>query len=277
MSTYTSHLYFSSNTQFPALFLYCCRFIENTTIAKKLHIDQLKQQLKGKKAISGHDLANFYRSLEPEIKNSTLNWRIYELVQMGILERTSRGQFRFGEMRVFAHSPTRSIVKLYRDLSIQFPYAQLCVWETSWLNDLTQHLSNKSVTILETEKEACESVFHKLQDSNKAVFLEPTVEIMERYVSVEKSPIVIKPMVSEAPLQKVEGINSPTLEKILVDLVCDKEILYAYQGRELQHIWANAFNRYTVQQDKLLRYADRRRRKQEITEYLRKIYNPAAI
>ncbi len=139
---------------------------------------------------------------------------------------------------------------------------------------MTQHLSNKSVIILETEKEACESVFHKLQDSGKAVFLEPTVDIMERYVSVEKNPIVIKPIVSEAPLQKVEGINFPTLEKILVDLICDKDILFAYQGRELQHIWENAFNKYTVQQDKLLRYADRRRRKREITEYLKKIYNP---
>ena len=179
-------------------------------------------------------------------------------------------------MKVFTPSPAQRLLKLYRDITVQFPYAKHCIWETGWLNDLTQHLSNKSVIILEAEKEACETVFHKLQDGNKVVFLEPSVEIMERYVSVEKNPIVIKPMISESPLQKVGGVNFPSLEKILVDLFCDKDILYAYQGRELKYIWENAFSKYTVKQDKLLRYADRRRRKREITEYVRKIYNPAA-
>lgn len=263
--------------QFPALFLYCCRFIENTTIAKKLHIDSLKQYFKSQKALSSQDLAIFYQKSEPNIKETTINWRIYELVKMGILERISRGHFRIGQMKPFAPEPSKQLSKLYKDITSQFPYIQLCIWETVWLNDLAQHLTNKSLIILETEKDTCETVFHKLQDSNKTVFLEPTLEIMERYVSVENSPIVVKAMVSEAPLQKMEGVSVPMLEKILVDLVCDTEILYAYQGRELQYIWENAFNKYTVQQDKLLRYASRRRKKKEISEYIKRTYNSAAI
>ncbi|HNP08405.1 MAG TPA: hypothetical protein PKN99_12310 [Cyclobacteriaceae bacterium] len=222
-------------------------------------------------------MANFFRNLEPKIKDTTLNWRIYELVRQGILERISRGQFRFGEMKVFTPSPAKTLIKLNREISLHFPFAQLCIWETGWLNDFAQHISNKSIIILETEREVCESVFYKLQDASKAVFLEPTLEVMERYVSVEKVPIVIKPMVSEAPLQVVGGINFPTLEKILVDLVCDREILFAYQGRELNHIWKNAFSRYTVLQDKLLRYADRRARKPEVLALIRKTHNSAAI
>lgn len=221
-------------------------------------------------------MAIFYKNSEPEIKETTVNWRIYELVRLGVLKRISRGHFQIGQMKIFTPEPSKQLVKLYRTISAQFPYVQLCIWETGWLNDLTQHLSNKSLTILETEKDACETVFHKLQDSNKAVFLEPSAEIMERYVSVENSPIIIKSMVSEAPLQKVNGVNVPMLEKILVDLVCDTDILFAYQGRELQHIWENSFSQYTIQQDKLLRYASRRKKKNDIIEYIHKTYNPAA-
>jgi hypothetical protein len=62
----------------------------------------------------------------------------------------------------------------------------------------------------------------------------------------------------------------------LVDLYCDTDVLYAYQGSELKHILENAFREYTIQQDKLLRYADRRGKKEEIKRYLKKIYNLAA-
>lgn len=222
-------------------------------------------------------MAKFYRKSEENIKETTINWRIYELVRMGILERTSRGQFRIGQMKPFEPEPSKHLLKLCREITSELPYIQLCIWETNWLNDLAQHLSNKSIIILETEKDSCEAVFHKLQSSNKTVFLDPTLEIMERYVAVEDRPIVIKAMVSEAPLRKVGNVNFPMLEKILVDLVCDTDILYAYQGRELQHIWESAFSKYSVQQDKLLRYASRRRKKKEISEYIKKNYNPAAI
>ncbi|SHH48902.1 hypothetical protein SAMN04488109_4014 [Chryseolinea serpens] len=246
-------------------------------MADKLHIERLKERFKGKSTISSENLAIFYKESEPNVKETTINWRIYELVRMGILERISRGQFRIGQMKPYAPEPSRQLSKLYKDLSTHFPYIQLCIWETGWLNDLGQHLSNRSWLILETEKDACEPVFHKLQDNNKAVFLEPTLEMMERYVSIESNPIIVKAMVSEGPFQNSKGVNIPMLEKILVDLVCDTDIFYAYQGRELEYIWENAFSRYTVLQDKLLRYASRRRRKREISEYIKKLYNPAAI
>lgn len=247
------------------------------TMAEKLHIDRLKRHFKGQKSLTNHDLAIFYRKAEPSVQETTVNWRIHELIRQGVLERISRGHFHIGQTKSFVPSISQRASKLYKGINSQFPYAQVCVWETGWLNDLAQHLSNQSLIILETERDVCETVFHRLQETNKAVFLKPKLETMERYVSVENKAVVVKAMVSEAPLQNVEGVSTPALEKILVDLVCDADVFYAYQGLELQHIWENAFSRYTIQQDKLLRYASRRKKKSEIVELIKRTYNPAAI
>ncbi len=159
---------------------------------------------------------------------------------------------------------------MYRETKGTFPYTSLCIWETGWVNEFQQHLTNKSFTIIETEKDACESVFHKLQDSSTTVFLEPILDIMEKYVIIHDHAIILKPLVTEAPLQEVSQVNIPTIEKLLVDLFCDDEIFYFFQGRELQHIWKNAFGKYSIQHDRLLRYASRRKRKDEISGLMKK-------
>jgi hypothetical protein len=216
-------------------------------------------------------LAKFYRSKEPNLKDTTINWRIYELVKNGVLERIGRGKFKIGQTKSFEAIPSKQITKLYKDLQGKFPFLQICIWETGWLNEFAQHLSNKPLIIVETEKDACESVFYKLQDTHRSVYLNPSEDLMTRYASVESKPIIVKSLVSESPIQEVKGINLPTLEKILVDLYSDKDVFYAYQGSELKHIWENAFRKYTIQQDKLLRYADRRRKKEEIKTYIKNL------
>lgn len=261
--------------KFPALFVNWCRFIEIDGMAEKLHIGELQKYFRGKNALSTQDLAFFYHRSEPAVSEATINWRIYELVKLGILERISRGKFRIGKMKPFSPKPTTSIIKLYRELTAEFPYLKFCCWETGWLNELAQHLTNTSTIILETEREACETVFNRLQESKKSVFLSPSKEVMERYVSAQKQAIIISPLISESPLQLTDKLQAPTLEKILVDLVCDTDIFYAFQGRELKHIWENAFASYTIQEDKLLRYANRRKKKQEVIQYFPPNYKSA--
>ncbi len=47
----------------------------------------------------------------------------------------------------------------------------------------------------------------------------------------------------------------------MVDLIVDTELYSAYQGRDLDSIIENAVEYYTINNDKLLRYANRRRKK----------------
>ena len=127
--------------------------------------------------------------------------------------------------------------------------------------------------IVEVEKEATESVFFCLKDAKFQAVIEPTHDLIEKYISAEKDTIIVKPLVSEAPLQIIHGISSPTIEKLLVDIFCDDIIFAAQQGSEMATIYNEAFNKYSVYQDRLLRYANRRRKKQHIINYLDKLSN----
>jgi hypothetical protein len=244
-------------------------------MAKKLHIDLLQRQFAGKKALSSQDLDFFYHQTDPAVSKATINWRVFELVKLGVLERISRGKFRIGKMKPFAPKADGYLLKIYKDLQTDFPYSNFCFWETTWLNEFSQHLMNTSMIIVETEKDACETIFNRLQESRKAVFLSPSLEIVERYASVQKNAIIVSPLVSESPVQLIQKMPAPTLEKILVDLICDTNVFYAYQGRELKHIWENAFANYTVKADKLLRYANRRKKKKEVMKYFPQYYKSA--
>ena len=52
---------------------------------KKNDIEKLKSYFETKKDFNTSDIANFYRVDQPELKISTVNWRIYNLVQNGII------------------------------------------------------------------------------------------------------------------------------------------------------------------------------------------------
>ena len=82
--------------------------------------------------------------------------------------------------------------------------------------------------------------------------------------------VVVRPLIAEAPLSSYQGINTPSIEKILVDIVSDKEFDYA-GGAELYHIYTNAIESVDVNQKKLLRYASRRNRKERIEQILNSI------
>lgn len=196
---------------------------------------------------------------------------MYALVQSGVLSRIGRGRFTLGEGRNFVPQVASKLKSLYSKLHKQFPYLQTCVWNTSVLNEFMLHQPGRFYTLVEAEKDTTESVFFFLKENFKNVFLDPAADILSRYASSEKEVIIIKPLVSEAPMQKVQAVPSPTIEKILVDIFSDEVVFAAQQGSEMQTIFRNAFDRYAVNENKMLRYADRRRKKEAFNNYLNRV------
>ena len=220
---------------------------------------------------STSDIATLFRQKEPELKQTTLNWRIYRLVQSGKIVRVSKGLFRMNNEQAFSPIPDSQLKSLAKKLKRQFPYANLCLWDTSIINAYSQHLTDKSMYVIETDKEVTEPMFHYLQESMKNIYLNPSKETMENYLFQRGKPFVVKNIISEAPLQEVAGVMTVTMEKILVDLFCDKTLFAIYQGHELRTIFHNCFEQYPVNTTMMLRYASRRGKKEEIAEFVKQI------
>ena len=146
----------------------------------------------------------------------------------------------------------------------------MCIWNTKWINEFMLHQPGRFYTILEIEKDVKESVFYALMELGKEVYLDPTEEVLNKYVVNKKDPIIITSLVTEAPTQEVNGVNTITLEKLLVDIFCNETLFGAHQGAELERIYSSALEKYTVSNTKLLRYASRRNKKEEMKSLIGK-------
>lgn len=235
-------------------------------IAKKtLHIKELRNAFVHNQCISVNDLILFFQRFEENVKRSTVDWRIYELAKLGVLYRVGRGSYSLSETYYFKPEVSRSLKLLFGVVKNQFPYLNICVWNTKLINEFMLHQPGRFHTILEVDKDATESVFYKLKDQGRDVFLNPSEEVFSKYVLGKKEPIVITSLITEAPLEKMNGVMSPSLEKILVDICSNVTLFSAQQGAELIRIYETAFEKYTISETKLLRYA-RRRNKKEVVE-----------
>jgi hypothetical protein len=213
----------------------------------------------------------FYEGFEPTAKATTVNWRVYALIQSGVLSRVGRGKFTLGKSRIFIPLLTTRIKNIYTRLHKQFPYLQICVWNTSILNELMLHQPGRFYTLIEVEKDSMESVFYFLKEKHKNTFLDPSADILSLYASGEKETIVVKSLVSQAPTQILHGTKTVTIEKVLVDILTDEVIFAAQQGSEMHTIFKEAFEKYAVHENRMLRYADRKRKKEELVFFLKRV------
>ena len=108
-----------------------------------------------------------------------------------------------------------------------FPYAETLIWETRCLHEFMLHQPGQSQVILETEKDASKSVFNFLNTRwISRVFLQPDRLTFERLFSPHPDSIIITSLLTQSPRQKIEGVSTPKLEKILVDIFADEDIFY---------------------------------------------------
>jgi hypothetical protein len=126
-----------------------------------------------------------------------------------------------------------------------------------------RHQPFKHFVIVEVEKIAVEQVFNDLNNNFSKVYINPDDIFFDRYISASEDVIIVKNLYSEAPTLKRNELTIPTLEKILVDMLIDKELFAAQQG-ELDFIFKSAFDKYDINEAKMKRYAARRNRETEL-------------
>lgn len=184
--------------------------------------------------------------------------------------RVSHGTYKLNEnlKRDFVYAPNKFMLSLNKHIKAQFPFIDYCIWQPSALAPLMQHMPAVKITRIDVERAAMEAVFFYLQeaDTDTPILLNPSKTETERYIT-NKEVIIIRPLVQEAPLECLNGCPIPTLEKMLVDAIADNELQYL-QGNESYTIYSNAFSDYNIKKTRLLRYASRRNRKQQVEQIL---------
>jgi predicted transcriptional regulator of viral defense system len=207
------------------------------------------------------------------IGREKLSWYLGKLCRMDKLRRVGRGIYTIQSANTFVVKANAKARLLYRSLSGQYPFADFCVYSANVITPLLHDMMPNNTIYVETNRDPIQSVFDMLLPKYKGrLFLAPTKEIATTYIDFSKQNIIVKPLVTEAPLAFDGKVPVPTLEKLLVDTRMDADYYYLH-GYENLEMLRTAISYYDVNRNRLLRYADRRNAKDSILKDLETINN----
>ena len=214
-----------------------------------------------------NELMRHFDDRGEKILSKTLSQQLGRFVKDGRLLRVKRGVYAFPETarRSFTFTVSDDLKQLNESLKTQFPFAKCCIWNSDVFLPFMHHIPYLNYIYVDVENDAIESVFDFLKNNqSNRVFFRPDKETFTRYIAGSEA-IIVRQLVSESPLQVIENLCVPTLEKILVDIVGDVEFEFL-QGVEMKYFYQNAMEQREISRSKLFRYASRRGRRQEVEQ-----------
>lgn len=239
----------------------------------KIIENKLIEEFKEREHFTREDLFEFYRYFEPNLKEGTFGWRIYDLKNKNIIRSLKRGLYVISYKPKYKPEFSAELLKLAKRITGKFEDAKHSIWETDWLNEFSQHQASRKIILIEIEKDFIESLYYELKDSSrKEIYINPDEKAIDFYIAESDYPVIIKKLITRSPIarrtEKRVKLYTPLLEKILVDLFADEKIFYYLQGSELTHIYENAISNYAINFTKLFSYAKRREREQDIKQFM---------
>ena len=235
--------------------------------------NKIIEVFKERKSFDRDELFHFYLESEPDLKESTFSWRIYDLKKKDIIKTIGRGLYVISYKPKYKPVLSDSVFKIARKTNERYEDIKYAVWETEWLNEFSQHQTSNEMIVVEVEKEFADSLYYYLNDTMRMdFFLNPDEKEIQFYISESNVPVVIKNLVTRSPIIKFENkkafVSIATLEKIMVDLFADEDLFHFYQGSEMINIYEKIIDRYSINFTKLFSYAKRRRKEQEIKQFI---------
>lgn len=212
-------------------------------------------------------------SADNTVREGSISVALGRLVKSGALVREERGMYSIAanHKKEYLYVPSDYEKELSRGIRKRFPFIEFCVWNASAVAQFMQHVPDIDTILVDVERDADEAVFHYLQseENGRIVFLNPTREMVDRYMGGHRY-IVVRTLISEAPLNDYQDYMAPKIEKMMVDSIGDPVFGFA-EGAEIYTIYENILSEYSVSIGCLNRYAARRNRKDDITKILDEI------
>ena len=219
-------------------------------------------------AYSRRELKDLLKKELSGLSDNSCNWAIGKSVKDGLLVRNGYNSYSLaGSKGLYDYEPFYSdkALELIKVINDRFPMVRYTVFETLLMNDFLNHLIAQNTVFVQIEKDSSAFVFRYLREQFQNVMYKPDTDDLYLYWS--KDAIIITYLVSEAPVRKTEPYKI-TLEKMLVDMIADKLICSTYSQAELPDVFDQAKDRYHLDQAKMLRYARRRNKEEEVRKYL---------
>lgn len=218
------------------------------------------------------EISDYFGAYEGPLPQATVRWRLHRYVEQGQIYRIGRGKYsRIGERKPFKALPNNHLLEnMAWFLKGRFDGLPVCVWDTKLLSGYTIHQPSRSYGIIEVDRYAYESVMDRLMSDE---YLGPFIYDNNRSLpfkghltrsNYDKRPVIVRHLLQEAPVEHYHGLMIPTIEKLIVDLICDEEFFLIYQGRDLENMLEAFYARHPINDDKLRHYASYRSQENKV-------------
>ena len=247
---------------------YLCMDKKNNTMNAE-NIVALQEHFRGVDMVTLDNIKSYLGKNNTFITDVTLRKAIYKLKQKGLIISIKRGVYSFKSKTVFLPSPDKNMFKIYDLFKEKYPLISCCIWSTQWLHQFMNLQPFQYIYVFETEKNLLEPTFFLFKENNINAFLKPDQNLAEKYMAESQEPVVVKLITTRSTVIRSGKMDMASIEKILVDVFCDLDIFFFYQGNELRNIYNNVFRSFHINYSKLLNYAERRKQKEKIVHYLK--------
>jgi len=216
------------------------------------------------------DLLEYIKSEHESTSDNAVSVQLHRLINEGKIDKVGYGKYTISKSNILYHYHQSELLKTFAGkLKEKFPFVTACVWQTDALVSFMHNIPSLSITRVDVEKDVLNSVFSFLQKDGKTVLLDPGKVECERYVT-GSDVIVIRPLISESPIEFIDGLYVPTMEKMIVDVATDYEFGYI-QGAEFHTICRNISASLNINRKRMYRYASRRNKRAEVEKYFKEI------
>lgn len=226
-----------------------------------------------KDEIAKDDLLDLYLREYKNENNKTFINLVAMLKGYGIIADKTKCVYQILDKKSYRMKVDDDLRDINDLISSKYPDIKHITWTTGIINDFSQHYAITNHIIVETEKIAISRVINLLKDnlSNDYTVIseEMFVKNSEYFLNDNNILVIVKQLIQKAPLNKNDGMYVPSLEKIMVDLMKDRMYLQ-YQGSELNYIFENIVDDYSINLRKLLSYAKLRGVSEDIENTLEK-------
>ena len=216
-----------------------------------------------------NDIIIALKSVHNNLSENSYRWAIGYLVDHGFLRHTGRDRYTLSqsnEKNDYCPYYSDTANHITKSVTGQYPLIEFTVFESFLLNEFLNHQIAQNTIFLQVDRDVSGFVFDYVREriSGTALY-SPSVKEYSRYWHPEC--IIILNQTSQAPLSK-KSPHDITIEKLLVDIYCDKSMRLIYSIAEYETIVKTAYELYNVDTVKLLRYAGRRNKGSEIKHFL---------
>ena len=212
------------------------------------------------------ELVSIMKKEKPDLAQNSYVWILGNLVNSGLLCHEGRDQYHLSsgeDKALYTPNYSESSLSVKEKTAKKYPRIGFTVFESILLNEFLNHQIARNTIFVQAERDVSGFVFDFFREefADHTILFRPSAKDYSRYWRSDS--IIVTDLISEAPVNS-KAPHDMTVEKLLVDIFCDKIIRMCYSEAEYKTVVCSIYEKYQVDTVRLLRYAGRRNKKDEI-------------